>query len=284
MGNFSVTVYDHTRVSNGILYDIQKVESQIRVSRTPTNSVKKSSFNVYQTCTALSPLQRRTMTKEQIINYSQSTCICLSNRVATTDLSDNAIQPFETGHVKLFATGEIYNSKDIVKSNSQSPQSSCDLECVALLLERAALCEIADSTIVDTVCKLMGDYSFVGILLIQDPVRFQVCAGRDPLGIRPLYIITKKGYPNEIEFITEYQRYSRIHCQQKVYLHDYRVSSWVHLYFRGHQPRTFDDSCVFIRLLQRRVSVERTRRRIRTLRFAVQCYIRLCAHTCTLEL
>jgi asparagine synthase (glutamine-hydrolysing) len=99
------------------------------------------------------------------------------HRLAINGLDLSSDQPMEKDGVFLLCNGEIFNYKELALQFNLDLQTGSDCEVV---LELYLL--LAD---VGEVCKqLDGDFAFV----LFDTRRQQICIGRDPVGIRSLYI------------------------------------------------------------------------------------------------
>lgn len=114
------------------------------------------------------------------------------HRLSIMDVSDNGNQPFEYNGVKLMCNGEIYNFEyltEILKS-TYSFHSESDCEVLIPLYEHVGI---------DVMMKMLdGEFAIV----FFDAKTGEVMAGRDPMGIRPLFY----GYDEqtgEIAFASE---------------------------------------------------------------------------------
>ena len=105
------------------------------------------------------------------------------NRLSIMDLSDDGMQPFKGEDCTLVCNGEIYNFLQLKENlkDGFSFQSSSDCEVLIPLYRKYGL---------DTMCKMLdAEFAFV----LYDKVAKKVVAGRDPIGIRPMFY----GYTKE---------------------------------------------------------------------------------------
>ena len=101
------------------------------------------------------------------------------HRLAVVDLSTNGMQPMQhpTSGNLLVCNGEIYNTNHLRTEVGAYPfRSASDCEVIHGLYERHGLAE--------TCRRLDGEFAFV----IWDAKHRRVVAGRDPLGIRPMFV------------------------------------------------------------------------------------------------
>ena len=102
------------------------------------------------------------------------------HRLKINDMSINADQPFSNGNIHLICNGEIYNFKKIKEKYDIKTQSQSDCEVIIYLYKKFGIkktCQILD-----------GVFSFV----LYDSEKQEVYCGRDPYGVRPMFI----GYDN----------------------------------------------------------------------------------------
>lgn len=156
----------------------------------------------------LSSVQQQTvqlsLSKDELRNYKQYNFIFGHHRLCINDASYNASQPFEDPIInkimeypdlrtrpdrRLMCNGEIYNYKELVTENGFTDKdlaSTCDVEIILPLYIK--------NGIEDTLAKLDGEYSFIlteGIKTFKLR-NLKVYAGRDYLGLRPLYYVRNK--------------------------------------------------------------------------------------------
>ena len=102
-------------------------------------------------------------------------------RLAINGLNKEGMQPFSNGPLHWMCNGEIYNWQDIAVSENKSG-SDCEVLGDLYLQFQDNLSSFFRS--------LDGVFSIV----IVDEGRGRVVIGRDPYGVRPLYIGTKNNY------------------------------------------------------------------------------------------
>lgn len=103
------------------------------------------------------------------------------HRLAIMDVSDHGMQPFETDHVRLMVNGEIYNELELIDQYKDYPfvgHSDCET-LIPLYLDKGS----------DMAKYLDAEFAFV----LVDKINGKILAGRDPIGIRPLFY----GYQKE---------------------------------------------------------------------------------------
>lgn len=97
------------------------------------------------------------------------------SRLAIMDLSHDGDQPFYHDSTYYMCNGEIYNFVDLEKEFEFDYKSKSDCEVLIPLFEKLGMPELLR--------KLDGEFAFV----IYDEKTEEVYAGRDPMGIRPLF-------------------------------------------------------------------------------------------------
>ncbi len=100
-------------------------------------------------------------------------------RLSIIDVSHDAMQPFEKDGIFCIVNGEIYNYKNIYKTelNDYIKQSNSDCEVILPLFLKYKNIEF--------VCSILdGEYSFV----IYDSNQNKIYIGTDELSIRPLFV------------------------------------------------------------------------------------------------
>ncbi len=107
-------------------------------------------------------------------------------RLAINDISKNGMQPMTSGELSWICNGEVYNYKKLAKRHNIELKSGSDCEIIGPLIEKIGTKQFFRS--------LDGVFAMV----IATPTK--VIVGRDPYGIRPLFI----GYSaNLISFASE---------------------------------------------------------------------------------
>ncbi len=102
------------------------------------------------------------------------------NRLAIMDLHETGMQPFYDDKVIVAANAEIYNELDLKKEVDYDFKSSSDCEVLLPIYKKYG---------VDMFKMLDAEFA----LIIYDEEKKEIIAGRDPIGIRPLFY----GYTKE---------------------------------------------------------------------------------------
>lgn len=116
------------------------------------------------------------------------------NRLSILDLSEDAQQPMGDGKVELVFNGEIYNFKELKEKYSIETKSTGDTEVIYKLYKKIGT-------------KLFRELDGEFAICIYDKSKNCVYAGRDPLGVKPLYYnLNSKGFTisSEIRGITKF--------------------------------------------------------------------------------
>lgn len=167
-----------------------------------SNLVTTQSTDIYNNHHSIRSQSIKTLlTKAEIRDYTRYNFVYGYHRSNINDSSYNSSQPFEDPLPfkineypelkkrplrKLMCNGEIYNYDKLVKDNGLSDADLCstsDAEVILPLYIRHGL--------VQTLNMLDGDFAFVltentGTYKVKD---INVFVARDPLGIRPLYMV-----------------------------------------------------------------------------------------------
>ena len=125
------------------------------------------------------------------------------NRLAINGLNPEGMQPFEydptgfSGHyamkgIHYMCNGEIYNWKELAKEYNISVKSQSDCEVLGELYFKNS------NSVSDFFRLLDGVFAIV----IVDLEKNQVIIGRDPYGVRPLYVGDEKYFSSEIKGLT----------------------------------------------------------------------------------
>lgn len=109
-----------------------------------------------------------------------STYITLGfTRLAINGLTHAGDQPMSSGKVHWVCNGEIYNYKDLAQRHGiELHAGSSDCEVIGPLYERYA----------DDLTALFRAFDGVFAILIVDETRKRIVVGRDPYGVRPLFV------------------------------------------------------------------------------------------------
>lgn len=120
------------------------------------------------------------------------------HRLSINDTSSNGNQPLyhpKNKNIVVICNGEIYNFKELIKEfNITDYKSGSDCEILVWLYEKIGIDEM--------IKKLDGVFSFV----IFDFSKKKLYAGRDPYGVRPMFIGQSKdsiGFSSEMKGISE---------------------------------------------------------------------------------
>lgn len=116
------------------------------------------------------------------------------HRLAINDLHQEACMPFEYKNVLMMCNGEIYNHKELEDKYNIKPNTTCDCEIIVhlyhILKEEyiSNINEINYNKIIYKICNLLdGEFAFI----IYDKETKNMFFGRDPYGVRPLFIGVK---------------------------------------------------------------------------------------------
>jgi len=99
------------------------------------------------------------------------------HRLAINGLDDISNQPIVINNVTLICNGEIYNYKELYKEFKYNATTNSDCEIIIHLYNTFG--------IESTIKKLDGVFAFV----LLDSSKNMVYTGRDPFGVRPMYIL-----------------------------------------------------------------------------------------------
>jgi asparagine synthase (glutamine-hydrolysing) len=107
------------------------------------------------------------------------------HRLAINGLTESGDQPFhvvdDTGaSIHIMCNGEIYNYKDIIQRYNITTESTSDCEVLCYLFQKFW------NTPERIFEEIKGEYAIVAIRTRTDNIQ-EVCAARDPFGVRPLY-------------------------------------------------------------------------------------------------
>ena len=136
---------------------------------------------------ALDSIKHRGPDDQRILRASRASMGFV--RLAIMDQSSQGNQPFVAGSVHVMCNGEIYNYKSLKKKHSFDYESDSDCEVLLPMFKELGGAELLS--------KLDGEFAFV----IYDSVTGDVFAGRDPMGIRPLFY--GKNEDGKISFASE---------------------------------------------------------------------------------
>lgn len=103
------------------------------------------------------------------------------HRLAIMDVTEKGMQPFETDELRLMVNGEIYNELELIDRYKTFPfkgHSDCET-LIPLYLDKGS--------------KMASDLDAEFAFVLVDKRTGKILAGRDPIGIRPLFY----GYQKE---------------------------------------------------------------------------------------
>jgi asparagine synthase (glutamine-hydrolysing) len=108
------------------------------------------------------------------------------HRLSIIDTSPKGIQPFikyiekDNRTIYTLCNGEIYNYKELIEENNFDKKLINESDC-------KIIAEIYLKYGIESTClKLLGEYAFIILDVYEENITLHV--GRDPLGVRPLYI------------------------------------------------------------------------------------------------
>ena len=121
-------------------------------------------------------------------------------RLSINDISSNGNQPLiKNDNYYLICNGEIYNHKELQQENEFQTKSNSDCEIIIHMYEKYG--------IEKTIKNLDGVFAFV----LYDKSKNKIFIGRDPYGVRPLFI--GKTSNNELLICSEIKPISNL-CSQ----------------------------------------------------------------------
>lgn len=137
-------------------------------------------FNKGKIKTMFNTLKPRGPDNSELISLNNNLIHLGFHRLSINDLSSLGNQPLyhpENEKVILICNGEIYNYKDLIKKyNIDNYKSTSDCEIIVWLYKKIG--------IENTIKELDGVFSFVLLDLESE----KIYIGRDPFGVRPLFI------------------------------------------------------------------------------------------------
>jgi len=102
------------------------------------------------------------------------------HRLAINGLDDISNQPITINNISLICNGEIYNYKELYEEFDYRPQTNSDCEVIIHLYNSLGIDKM--------IGKLDGVFGFV----LYDHNTNEVYIGRDPFGVRPVYVYKNK--------------------------------------------------------------------------------------------
>ena len=120
-------------------------------------------------------------------------CMLGFHRLSINGLSNISNQPFYINNIFLICNGEIYNYKELYELLNVEPGTQSDCEVIIHLYLQYGMEQ--------TIRMLDGEFSFI---LIDARVSLKkMYIGRDPYGVRPLYMLSTKTFPQLYGFASE---------------------------------------------------------------------------------
>ena len=215
MGALELIIYDKSNNINPI--DINTIRSFMDLSYRGPDSSTIGYAETPSRSGAQATKMRKVLTKRQLAAYRQYQYIWGYHRLCINDLTENGDQPFidpiqhrSTNASRdcrmLLCNGEIYNYSQLVSTynfGEDDLQSTSDCEVILPLWIRKMETLGAEDAFVATLNELNGDFSCAVTQGIQSlnlennknmstfeiDTKLQTFVARDPLGIRPLYMI-----------------------------------------------------------------------------------------------
>ena len=136
-------------------------------------------------------------------------CMLGFHRLSINGLSNISNQPFYINNIFLICNGEIYNYKELYQLLDVEPVTQSDCEIIIHLYLRYGMEQ--------TIRMLDGEFSF--ILIDASMSLKKMYIGRDPYGVRPLYILSTKTFPqlygfaSEVKQLVEFQKITKQDCE-----------------------------------------------------------------------
>jgi asparagine synthase (glutamine-hydrolysing) len=129
------------------------------------------------------------------------------HRLAINGIDEISNQPIvdDTNNIFLICNGEIYNYKELYKVMGITPRTNSDCEVIIHLYKKYG--------IEQTLNMLDGVFSFIlyDSNNTQDDLTSKMYVARDPLGVRPLYILESFEKEEFIGFASELKCLSKFH-------------------------------------------------------------------------
>ena len=134
-------------------------------------------------------------------------CMLGFHRLSINGLTKSSSQPFYIHNVFLVCNGEIYNYKKLYQLLDIEPTTDSDCEVIIHLYLQYG--------IEQTIRMLDGEFSFI-LIDARDNLK-KMYVGRDPYGVRPLYMFQPKkhniiyGFSSEVKQLSEINDLTIIH-------------------------------------------------------------------------
>ena len=141
---------------------------------------------------------------ERVSRIDLSGCILGFTRLAINGLNEEGMQPMTNGRLWWMCNGEIYNWKALAQTYGIVAKSGSDCEVLGNLYQKIVIDEGAP---LEAFFRLLDG---VFAIVIVDTVEQKVIVGRDPYGVRPLFIghrfsvtMTNQIYASTLLFASE---------------------------------------------------------------------------------
>jgi asparagine synthase (glutamine-hydrolysing) len=133
-------------------------------------------------------------------------CMMGFHRLSINGLTSISSQPFYINNIFLICNGEIYNYKELYKMSDVEPGTASDCEVIVHLYLKYGMEQ--------TVRMLDGEFSFI---LIDSRFSLKkMYIGRDPYGVRPLYMFSTKSFPQLHGFASEIKQLTEFHPDSEI--------------------------------------------------------------------
>ena len=133
---------------------------------------------------------------EQVVRVDLSGAILGFARLAINGLSPDGMQPMRTDRLIWMCNGEIYNWRELAEKYEIDTHSGSDCEVLGLLYQKIVIDGVATP---DVFFRLLDG---VFAIVIVDKFARTVTVGRDPYGVRPLFIGQRLGLTNARQVYT----------------------------------------------------------------------------------
>ena len=120
-------------------------------------------------------------------------CMLGFHRLSINGLTNISSQPFYINNIFLICNGEIYNYKELYELLEVEPGTQSDCEVIIHLYLQYGMEQ--------TIRMLDGEFSFI-LIDARTSVK-KMYIGRDPYGVRPLYMLSSNSVPRIYAFASE---------------------------------------------------------------------------------
>jgi asparagine synthase (glutamine-hydrolysing) len=220
LGAIHLIIYTNT---NQTKFDSECINKFLQMKpRGPDNTVifSESTLDISKIKQQQPYLLKSKLTKSEIGNYTQYNFLYGNHRLAINDTTLDGNQPFNRPSLyntnleklntetikKLICNGEIYNYPDLKTEPGINLNSECDVEIILELYNNFVNEKVSDTeskytseeALNLTLSKLNGDFAFI----LSDNLNTiklseaNLYVARDPLGMKPVYVIKRNfDYP-----------------------------------------------------------------------------------------